>query len=88
MKNRSHTKKTLINITFVLVCAGLLLFLYLAPEETTTPLPEDEVHLEFHHIESKKEADAHCSECHSEEGGMPLSEQHPDPYRCLFCHKR
>ncbi len=88
MKNRSSKKRTLINLAFICVCAALLLVLYLAPEETTTPLPEDDVHSEFHKIESKKEADALCFDCHSQEGGMPLPDEHPDPYRCLFCHKR
>ena len=87
MKNGAN-KKILVNLSFVTVCAGLLLFLYLAPEETTTPLPEDDIHLEFHQIESKKAADALCIDCHSQEGGMELPDNHPDPYRCLFCHKR
>ena len=88
MNIRSAQKKTLINLAFISACLVLLLILYLAPEETTTPLPEDDVHLEFHQIDSKKDANALCSDCHSPEGGMPLPDKHPDPYRCLFCHKR
>lgn len=88
MKHRSTQKRTLINLVFIAGCLVLLLVLYLAPEETTTPLPEDEIHWEFHQIDSKKEADARCFDCHSTEGGMPLPDEHPDPYRCLFCHKR
>jgi hypothetical protein len=78
----------LINGAFVVGCAGLLLFLILAPEETTSPLPKDETHLKFHQIKSKKEADSLCIECHSQDGDLPLPADHPDPYRCLFCHKR
>lgn len=39
-------------------------------------------------MESKKEADKLCAQCHSQDGELPLPENHPDPYRCLFCHKR
>lgn len=82
------SRRRLLNIGFVLLCAALLIFLYLAPEETTSPLPTDSIHQEFHAIKSKKEADALCSSCHSENGEVPLPPDHPDPYRCLFCHKR
>ena len=81
-------KKLLVNGTFITFCLALLIFLYLAPEETTTPLPSDDVHTKFHLIKSKKEADKLCVECHFEEGTAPLPEVHPPPYRCLFCHKR
>lgn len=77
-----------INFSFFILCVGLILFLYLAPEETTSPLPEDEIHMKFHLIKSKKEAEKSCVDCHNQEGEMPLPETHPDPYRCLFCHKR
>ena len=43
---------------------------------------------EFHAMESKKEADKLCAQCHNQGGDSPLPENHPDPYRCLFCHKR
>lgn len=88
MKKKTPQNKKWINAGFVVLCAALLLFLYMAPEETTSPLPEDEIHLQFHQIKSKKEADKLCSACHSEDGEMPLPADHPDPYRCLFCHKR
>jgi hypothetical protein len=29
-----------------------------------------------------------CLQCHNQEGEMPLPDTHPDPFRCLFCHKR
>jgi len=82
------SRRRLLNIGFVLLCAALLIFLYLAPEETTSPLPTDSIHQEFHAIKSKKEADALCSSCHAENGEVPLPPDHPDPYRCLFCHKK
>lgn len=82
------SQRWLLNIGFVLLSLALLIFLYLAPEETTSPLPTDSIHQEFHAIKSKKEADAMCSACHSENGEVPLPPDHPDPYRCLFCHKR
>jgi hypothetical protein len=77
-----------LNIAFALICIAVLLFLLLAPEETTTPLPVDEIHLPFHRIADKKEAEATCQQCHAPTGEAPLSEDHPPPYRCLFCHKR
>ena len=88
MKNRPGRKRLLFNAAFILVGGGLLLFLYMAPEETTRPLPADDIHSEFHQIKSKKEADKRCIQCHSQDGDMPLPDDHPDPYRCLFCHKR
>ncbi len=86
--NRKKSAKWLLNVVFVGFCLLLLLFLYLAPEETTTPLPHDDIHGPFHLIESKKEADKHCVECHHETGSSPLPDDHPPPFRCLFCHKR
>lgn len=88
MKPSTPSRRVWLNGAFAAVCAGLLIFLYLAPEETTSPLPVDEIHQEFHQIESKKEADKLCAQCHGQEGDVPLPEDHPDPYRCLFCHKR
>jgi hypothetical protein len=82
------SRRRLLNLGFVMLCAALLIFLYLAPEETTSPLPKDSIHEEFYAVKSKKEADAMCSACHSENGEFPLPPDHPDPYRCLFCHKR
>lgn len=88
MKKSSPARRKLFNLGFIVLCAGLLIVLYLAPEETTSPLPSDDLHQEFHEIESKKEADKLCAQCHSQQGDFPLPEDHPDPYRCLFCHKR
>ena len=88
MKKAIPARRKWLNVAFVLVCAGLLVFLYLAPEESTSPLPADDLHQEFHVMESKKEADKLCAQCHNQGGESPLPENHPDPYRCLFCHKR
>lgn len=87
-KSIKTRRKQLLSTTFIVFCLLLLFFLYLAPEETTTPLPHDDLHKEFHLIKSKKEADDHCVECHNEKGSAPLPEEHPAPFRCLFCHKR
>ena len=65
-----------INMLFALVCASLLTFLFMAPEETTSVLPHDEVHEQFYGIKDKKEAEAKCTVCHSESGESPLSEDH------------
>lgn len=87
MKQNSK-KITYLNIAFVVVAAGIVLFLLNAPEETTSKLPMDENHKEFHAIKSKKEAEKFCSECHLDDGLSPLPDGHPPKYRCLFCHKR
>ena len=89
MQNEKKPRtKLYLNLAFILLCAGLLFFLALAPEESTSRLPHDENHERFHAIKSKKEADKLCVECHSESGGIVLPDDHPPPYRCLFCHKR
>jgi cytochrome c553 len=77
----------LYNLLFVVVCAGLFLFLWTAPEETTSRLPNDEIHARFQTME-KKEAEKACEACHNPEGEAPLSKDHPPKYRCLFCHKK
>lgn len=83
----TKTKNILYNLIFLLVCGGIFLFLYLAPPETTAPLPGDDNHAPFMTMK-KKEAEKHCDQCHSPEGEVPLPENHPPKYRCLFCHKR
>jgi len=77
-----------LNILFVAGAAVLLFFLTHAPKETTAHLPKDEIHLKFHGIAGKKEAERFCGECHRDGGSAPLSVDHPPPYRCLLCHKR
>lgn len=83
-------KKNLLiyNLVFVAVCAGIFLFLWNAPSETTAHLPHDEQHKQYFTMD-KKEAEKHCGACHGAgEGAMPLPKEHPPTYRCLFCHKR
>ena len=75
------------NLIFVGVCAGLFLFLWNAPEETTKHLPNDDDHAKFMKMD-KKEAEKFCNECHAPDGISPLPADHPPKYRCLFCHKR
>ncbi len=81
-------KNTLIyNIVFLILCGGLFLFLWRAPEESTARIPYDDIHQKFYTMK-KKTADKQCSSCHYEEGDAPLPEDHPPKYRCLFCHKK
>lgn len=88
MNKPTPKKILLVNIAFVLSGAAILIFLWNAPDETTAHLPKDDIHAPFHAIESKKEAEKSCGECHGETGVSPLPPDHPPKYRCLFCHKR
>jgi len=81
-------KKTfLYNMLFLLGGAGILLFLWRAPAESTKKLPQDTIHQKFHTME-KKDAEKFCEECHNPQGEVPLPKKHPPKYRCLFCHKQ
>jgi hypothetical protein len=80
-------KSLLINIAFVAVSIGILVFLLKAPEKTTASLPHDDDHNRFFAMK-KKAAGKLCVECHTPEGVYPLPEDHPPKYRCLFCHRR
>jgi len=82
-KKRSNLKY---HIIFIFVSGGLFIFLWNAPPETTAFLPHDEHHERFMEMD-KKQAEANCTECHAV-NKMPLPTDHPQPYRCLFCHKR
>jgi cytochrome c553 len=82
----TRQKHILYNVLFLLVCAGILLFLLLAPPETTKPLPNDQDHQMFLTMK-KKEAERRCESCHGPDGRAALPETHPPKYRCLFCHK-
>jgi len=85
---QTKPKKTLLyNLIFLGVGAAIVLFLWSAPEETTTRLPNDENHGRFMKMD-KKAAEKFCDECHSPDGEKPLPKDHPPKYRCLFCHKR
>ena len=44
----------IVNISFVILCAGILIFLFNAPKETTSPLPHDDIHSRFHTSRAKK----------------------------------
>jgi uncharacterized paraquat-inducible protein A len=88
MKGLSPIKKLAVNASFVIVCAGILIFLLRAPKETTSHLPHDEIHNRFYAIQDKKEAETHCLSCHAQDKEAPLPVDHPPKYRCLFCHKR
>jgi hypothetical protein len=78
----------LLNIAFIAIGGAILIFLLRAPGETTPKLPKNQDHMRFFSIESKKEAEMFCSECHSPGKQAPLPIDHPPPYRCLFCHKK
>ena len=81
-------KKTLIpNILFIACGIAIVAFLLKAPPETTTRLPQDDIHRQFQNME-KKAAEKHCESCHFPEGSAPLPADHPPKYRCLFCHKQ
>lgn len=88
MNTEKFRKSAFINILFLAVCAGILVFLLNAPEETTSPLPRDDQHIRLYAIEGKKEAEKYCGECHDKDRTAPLPDDHPPKYRCLFCHKR
>lgn len=88
MSRLSNFHKVFLNAAFVVVCAGILIFLLRAPKETTAPLPHDEIHSRFHTMKGKKEAEQFCLDCHGQDKEAPLPAGHPPKYRCLFCHKR
>lgn len=80
-------KKILYNTLFVLVLAGILIFLFNAPPETTAKLPVDKIHSKFYNMK-KKDAEKKCNNCHASGKQSPLPEDHPPKPRCLFCHKK
>ena len=78
MKQRKKSVRlVVINISFIVLCAGILVFLFNAPKETTTPLPHDEIHNQFHAIKGKKEAEKFCLDCHDQGKEAPLPADHP-----------
>ncbi len=88
MTEKKSTKKIIAyNILFVVITGSLFLFLWNAPPETTAFLPLDENHERFMPM-GKKEAEKFCNDCHGDGEDAELSADHPDKYRCLFCHKR
>lgn len=75
----------------LLLFGGLLIigFLWMAPEESTSPVPHDETHERFYRIvaeDGKKAAEKFCEDCHNAEQ-VPFPDDHPSKFRCLFCHK-
>lgn len=88
MTPTKRNKTLLGNFLFVLLCAGILIFLFNAPKESTAPLPHDDIHSRFYLIESKIQAEKFCLDCHDHNKEAPLPDGHPPKYRCLFCHKR
>lgn len=75
----------------LLLIGGLLIVvvLLLAPEESTKPVPKDEIHLRFYDIvaeDGKKAAEKFCEDCHNADN-VPFAKDHPGKNRCLFCHK-
>ncbi len=77
------------DILLLVGALAIVVFLWMAPEESTSPVPKDEIHLRFYDLvktEGKKAAEKFCNDCHNEEQN-PLPEDHPSKFRCLFCHK-
>lgn len=71
------------------VAIVILAFLWQAPPESTSHVPEDETHRQFYDLvktEGKKAAEKFCEDCHNDDD-VPFPEGHPAKYRCLFCHK-
>ncbi|MDD2557567.1 MAG: cytochrome c [Desulfuromonadaceae bacterium] len=80
------TKRDIITLG---IGAAVVIFLLMAPEETTPHMPVDDIHAEYHRIfkqDGKKAAEKFCKDCHGKPG-LEFSPKHPDPNRCLFCHK-
>ena len=77
------------DILLIIGALAILTFLWMAPEETTHPVPHDETHERFYAIvkqDGKKAAEKFCGECHNADN-VPFPEDHPSKFRCLFCHK-
>lgn len=73
-----------------LIGAVLVIFFAISGEEKTSKVPYDETHRPFYEMlkagTKKKEVDPLCKECH-DGVKIPFPKDHPDPNRCLFCHK-
>lgn len=79
-------KRDLILIGLAVV---ILAFLWQAPPESTSRVPDDETHHRYYELannEGKKAAEKFCAECHNEDQ-VAFPEDHPSKSRCLFCHK-
>ena len=76
---------------FILIGIAILIlaFLWQAPPESTSRVPYDDDHSQFHELvkaEGKKAAEKFCEDCHNDED-VAFPEGHPPKARCLFCHK-
>jgi len=77
------------DIALLAGAAAIIIVLSMAPEETTKPVPKDEIHQKFYDIvktDGKKAAEKFCTDCHNADG-VPFPKDHPPKFRCLFCHK-
>jgi hypothetical protein len=71
------------------IAIAILAFLWQAPPESTSRVPYDDVHRQYHDLvkaEGKKSAEKFCETCHNP-NSVPFPDGHPAKYRCLFCHK-
>ncbi|PLX75967.1 MAG: cytochrome C [Desulfuromonas sp.] len=81
------TKRDWIFVALIVIVLGI--FIAISGEEKTVRVPTDPTHAAFPDMVErlgKKETEGFCRECHDTEE-MPLSAEHPPPFRCLFCHK-
>jgi hypothetical protein len=78
------------DVLFILLVPAVVLCLWLlTTKQTTVRIPVDETHQEAlgaYRAEGKKAAEKVCRTCHTDDQ-IPLSENHPPKYRCMFCHK-
>ncbi|PLX99694.1 MAG: cytochrome c [Desulfuromonas sp.] len=77
------------DILLLIGALAIIIFLWMAPPESTKPVPKDETHIQFHEMvktEGKKAAEKFCEDCHNADT-VPFPEDHPEKFRCLFCHK-
>lgn len=77
------------DLLLIIGALAILGFLWMAPEESTSPVPRDETHLRFYDMvkeNGKKAAEKFCDECHND-NNVPFPAEHPPKARCLFCHK-
>jgi hypothetical protein len=81
-------KKDWVFIAIIALVLGV--FYLISGPEKTTPVPYDDTHRRSYDVlketGSKKEAEKLCKECH-DGVRMPFPPNHPEPLRCLFCHK-
>ena len=77
------------SIVFILVGLSIIGVLFMAPPETTKHVPKDDIHNKFYDIvkaDGKKAAEKFCEDCHNADD-VPFPADHPEKFRCLFCHK-